>query len=127
MRLDHLDLPQRGRDIARVLEDYDHELFLEKLPPGHPYLAEQPDKPYAVIHRPLGAPEYIVRVYPETMLDERILADVIRADAAKSGFDLDKFDALSAAHHVLHERKRSDEIAEATDRLQWETNKRRWE
>jgi len=53
--------------------------------------------------------------------------DVYIKPNRKSGFDLDKFDALSAAHHVLHERKRSDEIAEATDRLQWETNKRRWE
>lgn len=127
MRLDHLDLPHRGRDIARVLQDYDHELFLERLPDSHPYIIEQPDKPYAVIHRPISAPEYIVRVYPETMLDERILADVIRADAEKSGFDLDKFDALNAAHHVLHERKRSDEIAEQMDRLQWEQNKKRWE
>jgi hypothetical protein len=127
MRLDHLDLPHRARDVARVLQDYDHELFLERLPPSHPYIIEQPDKPFAVIHRPVGAPEYIVRVYPESMLDERVIADVIRADAAKSGFDLDKFDALSAANQVLHERKRSDEIAEQMDRLEWEQNKKRWE
>ncbi len=90
-------------------------------------MVEQPDKPFAVIHRPIGAPEYIVRVYPETMLDERIMADVFKADAAKSGFDLDKFDALSAAHFILNERKRSDEIAEGMDRLEWEQNKKRWE
>jgi hypothetical protein len=120
MRLDYLDLPARGRDVARVLQDYDHELHLERLPPGHPYIAEQPDKPFAVIHRPIGLPEYIIRVYPESMLDERIIADVIRADAAKSGFELDKFDALTAANHVLHERRRSDEVQEKMDRMEWE-------
>lgn len=124
MRLDYLDLPERARDIARILQDYDHELTLEKLPPSHPYLIEQPNKPYAVFHRPLGLPEYIIRVYSESMLDGRVLADVIRADAAKSGFQLDKFDALTAANHVLHERRRSDEIAEQMDRMAWEKKKR---
>lgn len=120
MRLDYLDLPAKGRDVARVLQDYDHELYLERLPPNHPYMIEQPDKPFAVFHRPLGLPEYIIRVYPESMLDERIIADVIRADAAKAGFELDKFDALTAANHVLHERRRSDEIQENMDRMAWE-------
>lgn len=120
MRLDHLDLPARGRDVARVLQDYDHELHLERLPGSHPYLIEQPNKPFAVIHRPIGLPEYIVRVYPESMLDERIIADVVRADAAKAGFELDKFDVLTSASHALHQRKRSDEIAERTDRMAWE-------
>lgn len=121
-----LDLPPKGRDVARILRDYDHELYLERLPESHPYRVEQPDKPFAVIHRPLGLPEYIIRVYPESMLDERIIADVIRADAAKAGFELDKFDALTAASHVLQERRRSDEIQEKMDRMKWENDKKRW-
>ena len=108
MRLDYLDLPHKGRDIARILSDYDHELYLERLPSGHPYLAEQPDKPYAVIHRPMGLPEYIVKVFPESMLDERILAQVFEWDTSRFGGKLDKFDALGHAKFILDSRKITD-------------------
>jgi hypothetical protein len=127
MRLDYLDLPQRGRDIARILSDYDHELHLERLPPGHPYLAEQPNKPYAVIHRPMGLPEYIIKVFPESMLDERILAQVFEWDTSRFGGKLDKFDALGHAKFILDSRQRADEQEELREKMQYTLKKKRWE
>ena len=127
MTFEHLDLPEKGRHIAKILSDYDHELHLEKLPPGHPFIAEQPDKPYAVIHRPLGLPEYIIKVFPESMLDERILAQVFEWDTSRFGGKLDKFDALGHARFILDERKRADEQEELREKMKYTLNKRRWE
>lgn len=127
MTFEHLGLPEKGRHIAQILSDYDHELHLEKLPPGHPYLAEQPDKPFAVIHRPLGLPEYIIKVFPESMLDERILAQVFEWDTSRFGGKLDKFDALGHARFILDERKRADEQEELREKMKYTLNKRRWE
>lgn len=127
MNLDYLDLPERGRDVARILSDYDHELVLKRLPNGHPYLLEQPDKPYAVIHQPLGLPEYIIKVFPESMLDERILAQVFEWDTSRFGGKLDKFDALGHAKFILDSRKRADEQEELREKMAYTLNKRRWE
>lgn len=124
---EHLDLPEKGRHIAKILSDYDHELFLEKLPPQHPYLLGQPDKPFAVIHRPMGLPEYVVKVFPESMLDERILAQVFEWDTSRFGGQLDKFDALTKANWIMNERKRADELEEARERMKYKLEKRRWE
>lgn len=124
---ENLDLPENGRHIAKILSDYDHELYLERLPPQHPYLIEQPDKPFAVIHRPLGLPEYVVKVFSETMLDERILAQIFEWDTARFGGSLDKFDALTKANWILNERKRADELEEARERMKYKLNKQRWE
>jgi hypothetical protein len=115
----NLDLPARGRDVAQVLNDYDHELFLERLPDGHPRLMERPDHLYAVIHRKPGVPEYVVDNYPETMLDERILAQVFEWDTRRFGKDIDKFDALTMASIALQERRRADEIAEGRDKVRF--------
>jgi hypothetical protein len=127
MSLDYLDLPHKGRDIARILSDYDHELHLERLPNGHPYLIEQPNKPFALIHRPLGLPEYIIKVFPESMLDERILAQVFEWDTSRSGGKLDKFDALGHAKFILDSRKRADEQEELREKMAYTLKKRRWE
>lgn len=127
MSLDYLDLPHKARDIARILSDYDHELHLERLPNGHPYLIEQPDKPFAIIHRPLGLPEYIIKVFPESMLDERILAQVFEWDTSRSGGKLDKFDALGHAKFILDSRKRADEQEELREKMAYTLKKRRWE
>jgi len=122
----NLDLPEKGRRAAQIINDYNHELFLEKLPPGHPYLAEQPGKPYAVIHRPVNLPEYIVSVYPETMLDARIVAQVFEWDTHRFGNRLDKFDALTHANHVMQERQRADSMEEKHKMMEYKLDKRRW-
>lgn len=122
----NLDLPEKGRVVAQILNDYNHELFLEKLPPGHPWIKEAPNKPYAVIHRPMGLPEYIIKNYSESMLDERILAQVWEWDTHRFGKKLDKFDALTHARHILEERKRADDLEEKRERMKYELSKKRW-
>ena len=40
---------------------------------------------------------------------------------------LDKFDALTHAQHILQERTRADEREEKRDKMKYTLNKRRWE
>lgn len=127
MSLQYLDLPVKGREIAQIISDYDPELHLERLPSNSEYLIEQPDKPFAVIHRPFALPEYIIKTYPESMLDERIIAQLFEWDTSRFGGKLDKFDALGHARFLLEERRRADEQEEKREYMKYILNKRRWE
>ncbi len=122
----NLDLPPAGREAAQIINDYNHELFLEKLPPGHPYLADQPNKPYALFHKPMGLPEYIIAAYPESMLDARIVAQVFEWDTHRYGKKLDKFDALGHARRVMDERRNADRKEEKREMMEYKLDKRRW-
>lgn len=119
-----LGIPEHARWLAEAVNDYDDRLFLERLPAGHPYLTAQPDKPYAVIHRPTHAPEYVVESFPETMLDERILAIIFQGDMNRAGRKMDKFDALRTARHVRQEREIADRKASAADKFEFRMRKR---
>jgi hypothetical protein len=114
-----LGLPEHARWLAETINDYDDRLSLEKLPPGHPWLQDQPDKPYAIIHRPTHAPEYVVESFPESMLDERLLAIVFEADMNRAGRKLDRFDALGHAARLKQERLIADRKASAADRFEY--------
>lgn len=126
MLLDHLDLPhEEARTTARILNDYDPDLHLERLPDGHPWLIQAPNRPYAVIHRPFGQAEYVVDSFPPTMLDDRLLGIVFSWDSRRFGKDLDKFDARYGAERIRRERLRGDEIEEGRDRMRFASGKKR--
>lgn len=114
-----LGLPEHARWLAETINDYDDRLFLERLPAGHPYLQEQPDKPYALVHRPTHAPEYVIESFPESMLDERLLAIVFEADMNRAGRKLDRFDALRHARELAQARQIADRKASAADRFEY--------
>lgn len=111
-----LGLPENARALATLIHDFDDSLFLERLPDQHPWLVENPDKPFAVIHRPLGAPEYIFGSYPGHLLDHRVFADILAGYAGTHKWDLSEFDPVTAAHHLLEGRKRADEWEAENDR-----------
>lgn len=119
-----LGLPEHARWLAETINDYDDRLFLEKLPPNHPYMVGQPDKPFAIIHRPTHAPEYVVESFPESMLDERLLAIVFESDMNRAGRKMDRFDALRAARHIKQEREIADRKASAADRFDYVQRRR---
>lgn len=121
----HLGLPERARPIAQLIADYDQYLSLERLPNGHPWLIDNAEKPYAVIHRMPGVPEYVIESYGEGSLDSRIFANIIQGDAAKHGWDLAEFDPINAAAMLLEGRKREDELDEANDRMAFKLRERR--
>ena len=121
-----LGVPDFARPLARLINDYDPNLTLERLPDSHPRLIDHPDERYAVIDRPLGLPEYVVNAYPEHLLDHRVFADVIAASAREHHWDIREFDPVTAAHHLLEARRREDENEAKADRIKYAMEKRRW-
>lgn len=121
-----LGIPDFARPLARLINDYDPNLTLERLPDSHPRLIDNPDHRYAVIDRPLGLPEYIVASYPEHLLDHRVFADVIAASAREHQWDINVFDPVTAAHNLLEARRREDENEARADKIKYAMEKRRW-
>lgn len=126
MRLDHRDLPtEQARTVARAITDYDPELQLVRLPDGHPYLLGQPDKPYAIVHRYQSDYEHIIENFPESMLDERLLAIVAERDIRRAGGDLSKLDLLNSAYMVTQARARAERDEAARDLIDFHSGRRR--
>lgn len=121
---DHLGLPEHARPIARALHDFDPTLSLERLPDGHPWLEDNPTKPYAVIHRSPAFPEYVIESYPESMLDHRIIANVAFGDANRHDWDLENFDPVTAAYHLVETRKRVDDLSARNELQQWREDRK---
>lgn len=118
-----LRLPEGARTVAEMIQDYDPDLFLERLPDGHPWLMDNPQRPYAVIHRPLGLPEYVVESFAETMLDERVFARVLEWDTRRFGKQLDKFDALTWARHARGLKDQQDRVGADQEKMTWHLKK----
>jgi hypothetical protein len=119
-----LGLPEHARPLARLIHDYDSTVTLEKLPDGHPWLFEAPNKPYALVHRPMHAPEYVIESFPESMLDERILAILVEGDMHKAGKKLANFDPVHWARMQLESRKREDELGAANELWEFKMRQR---
>lgn len=121
----HIGLPERAWAIAATLNDYDPTLHLERLPDNHPWLKDNPDRPYAVIHRSPAFPEYIIESYGEDRLDPRIIANTIFGDANRHNWNIEEFDPVTAAYHLVEERRRADKIQEGNDRYAFSTGAKR--
>jgi hypothetical protein len=121
-----LGLPEHARSLANLINDHDNRLSLEKLPADHPWLQGNPGKPYAVIHRPFHAPEYVVASYPEHLLDHRIFADIIAGDARTHNWDMEEFDPVYVAQNLLRARRRMDDKGAAQELMEWKMERRKW-
>lgn len=95
--------------IAEIINEYDPTLELAWIPPDK----RQPgDAPFAVIHRPLGQPEYVV-CYSEDV-DENLLARVFSMDATKHDVWA-QVNASQAAAEALKLKRQLEEMEEAND------------
>jgi hypothetical protein len=95
--------------IAEIINEYDPELRLAWIPPER---REPGDQPFAIIHSPLGRPEYVV-CYSD-VLDESLLARVFSMDATKNDVWSD-IQASQAAAEALKLKKQMEEMEEAND------------
>lgn len=102
--------------IAEIIHDYDPTLELAWIPPESRELNEQ--FPFAIIHRPSDAPDYVVMRLRETEVDHRVLARLWGADA-KNGNVLDRIDAEDAAIRAIELKKREEELEEAREKAAW--------
>lgn len=119
-----LGLPETARPVARLIQDYNPTVTLERLPDSSPWLIDNPGKPYALVHRPLGLPEYIIESFPESMLDERLLAILIEGDMHRAGKKLSNFDPVGWAKQQLEARKREDELGAANELWEFKMRQR---
>jgi len=105
------DVPEHAHRLARVMADYDPNLYIRKVPEQHPQF--NPERPWAVMYGSnSGGESYIIQNYPFSMLDERIMADLISADVTKDGGSVDDIVALNAAHEFMKIKKQQEEDAE---------------
>lgn len=121
----HLGLPERARSLAQLIEDFDPTLHLERLPEGHPWLTDNPDKPYAVIHRHPNFPEYVIESYSEDRLDHRVFANLAFGDANRHNWNLEEFDPVGTAAMLLEGRRREDENEWGNDYQAYKQGKKR--
>ena len=108
--LDRLrDLPTGAYRVARMLADYDPNIYIRKLDPGHPQFDKE--RPYSIIVN--GAKDkYVLKNYAEWQLDERIMADIIQADVTNAGMSISDVEALNAAHAMMKAKERQERDAE---------------
>jgi hypothetical protein len=110
--LDRLrDLPEHLHRLARVMADYDHNLYIRQVPVGHPQF--NPEKPWAIMYGSnSGGEAYIIQNYSLHTLDERAMADIISADVTKAGGSVEDIVALNAAQEFMKIKERQEEDAE---------------
>lgn len=67
--------------VAAVIHDVYPDISLAWIPPDK----RQPgDMPFALIHTPLGKPEYVIRTLEEKDVNETLLAWIIKNDTSKT-------------------------------------------
>lgn len=108
--LDRLrDIPSGAYRVARMLADYDPNIYIRKLDPGHPQFDKE--RPYSIVVN--GAKDkYVLKNYAEWQLDERIMADIIQADVTNAGMSISDMEALNAAHAMMKAKQRQESDAE---------------
>lgn len=102
--------------IAEIIQDYDPKLRLVWILPEDRQLNEQ--HPFAVVHSPDNAPEYVVMRLRESEVDHRILARLWGSDD-KNGNVLTRIEAEESARRAVELKKQQDEIEEAKEMAAW--------
>lgn len=100
---------QNHLHIAEIINDYDPTLSLAWIPADK---REPGDAPFAVVHRPLGGPEYVV--FYADQCDERILERLWRNDITKTNV-LSDLESHNAALEAVKLKKEMEEAAERQD------------
>lgn len=100
---------EKQQRIAEIIKDYEPTLELVWIPPAN---REPGDKPFAVVHHPVGLPSYFVFFADEC--DERILERLWSVDN-KVGNVLSNLEVKEAARKALQLKKEEDEALERQD------------
>lgn len=95
--------------IAEIISDYDPTLRLAWIPPDK---REPGDQPFAIIHAPLGGPEYIV-CYSDNV-NEALLERVFSMDSTKHDV-WSQIERSQAAAEAIKLKAQMEEMAAAKD------------
>lgn len=101
-------ISEKHRRIAEIIKEYQHDLELAWIPPDK---REPGDKPFAVIHRPVGNQPYVVFHLDETEVDERVLARLWSSDNTNH-HTLNYIEALENAREAVRMKEQMDRIEE---------------
>lgn len=97
--------------IAEIIKDYDPHLELQYIPPDSLFPGQ---KPFRVVHRPPGKPEYIV--FYADVCDQRILERLWTHDNARTNVLTDQ-EAREAATKALAYKRWMEENEDASNQF----------
>ena len=103
------DVPFGSERLARVLADYDPTLYIRKLPESHPQFDRE--RPYSIVVNNTNE-RYVLKNYAEWQLDERVMADIIKAAVPADGGSIEDIQAQNAAHEFMEIKKKEEAAAE---------------
>jgi hypothetical protein len=99
-------ISQRMQRIQDIIQDYEPTLELAWIPPKSRTF-EDNATPFAVIHRPVGKPEYIVMLLREDEVNETLLARLWTNDNTKHNV-LSQVEAMDAARKAVRLKEQMD-------------------
>jgi hypothetical protein len=92
--------------IQEIIQDYNPDLELVWIPPRDRTAFDR--QPFAVVHRPVGKPAYIVMFLKEDEVNETLLARLWSHDNS-NGDVLTKLEALEAARQAVTLKKQMED------------------
>lgn len=103
----------RVQKVCNAIQDYEPELDVMFIPP---HMRREGQAAYRIIHRPVGAPPYILfTVRRDEDFDERILQRIIMNDQRHGKQTMSELEAYDAAQKLVQNREWMDKMGEAND------------
>lgn len=102
--------------IAEMINDLDSSLSLCWIPPDKRLPSD--DKPWALVHTPLGLPEYVVMNLREEDINERLIGYIIHSrsnPSDKQDNPLSRVEAMERAEALAKAKKWEEDMAEARE------------
>lgn len=113
--LSDMHLPNElARQTAREIRERWPALRIIRLEPGHPEF--DPRRPFALVDTEPRTLNYVLRVLPETMLNQRLLAELIDQEVrAYGGTTPTRYWAQEQAAEAMKQRQRAEERGETNE------------
>lgn len=113
--LSDIHLPnEEARRVAREIREHWPALRLVRLDPSHPDFDHR--RPYALVDTEPRTLHQVLRVMPESLLNQRLLAELIDQDVrAYGGTTPSRYWALEMAEKKMRDRERAERTAESNE------------
>lgn len=100
--------------IAEMINDLDHTLTLAWIPPDKRLPSD--DKPWALVHSPIGGQEYVVMNLREEDINERLIGYIIHSRSGdKHDNPLSRIEAVERAEALAKAKEWEESMAEARE------------
>ena len=106
--LDNPNSSQVHERVAQILKDYNPDLELQYIPEGQRTSFE---KPFRVVHRPVGQPEYVIGYFETNQVNHNLIAHIFKHDTRNRNV-LNDLEAEEKAKEALMMREALDKAEE---------------